>query len=246
MQAMTTPAATPAHDHAAHDPDIEPDVIYALYAVFRARTDSARLSDEARDGAAAEVQAVLDQAAAKEVDTRGSYDVAGYRADADLMFWWTASSPDDLQEVYSRFRATALGRAVEPVWSAMGLTRPAEFNPDHLPAFVQRKEPRRYLCVYPYVRSLEWYLLDPVERRAMLAEHGELARGFEDVLANTVAAFGLNDYEWLLAFEADALPRIVDLMRQLRTAQARKHTRLEVPFYTGARKPLAEIVRTLP
>ena len=64
--------------------------------------------------------------------------------------------------------------------------------------------------------------------------------------ANTVASFGLGDYEWLLAFEADELHRIVDLMRALRASGARRHVREEVPFYTGTRKPVAELVADLP
>ena len=71
----------------------------------------------------------------------------------------------------------------------------------------------------------------------MLAEHGKMARDYPDVRANTVAAFALGDYEWMLAFEADELHRIVDLMRDLRGAAARRHTREEIPFYTGRRKP---------
>ena len=79
----------------------------------------------------------------------------------------------------------------------------------------------------------------------MLAEHGMMARDYPDVRANTVAAFALGDYEWMLAFEADELHRIVDLMRHLRGAEARRHTRMEIPFYTGPRKPVAELVADL-
>ena len=68
---------------------------------------------------------------------------------------------------------------------------------------------------------------------------------FDDPRANTVAAFGLGDYEWLLAFEADELHRIVDCIRHLRSSRARLYTKLEIPFYTGARKPLSEIVAAL-
>ena len=71
----------------------------------------------------------------------------------------------------------------------------------------------------------------------MLADHGKMARGFPDVRANTVPSFSLGDYEWVLAFEADELYRIVDLMRHLRGSEARMHVREEVPFYTGRRKP---------
>jgi chlorite dismutase len=221
-------------------------ILYTMYAVFRARTDAGRLEEGARDGALREVEAFLEQAAGKGVTTRGSYDVAGYRADADFMFWWTGPDPDDLQDVYSRFRQTRLGRASESVWSVLALHRPAEFNKSHVPAYLAGEEPRRYVSVYPFVRSYEWYLLPADERRALLAEHGQMAREYPDVRANTVACFALNDYEWMLAFEADELHRIVDLMRHLRGARARLHTRVEIPFFTGRRKPLSEIVAALP
>ena len=80
----------------------------------------------------------------------------------------------------------------------------------------------------------------------MLAEHGKMARGYPDVRANTVASFALGDYEWMLAFEADELHRIVDLMRELRAATARRHVREEVPFYTGRRRSVSELVAALP
>ncbi len=221
--------------------ELNDELLYCCYAVFRAPT--ALTGD--RSELTAEADGLLEQLAAKDVYTRGSYDISGYRADADLMFWWTCPDPDVLQETYSRFRATELGRQLEPVWSAYGLHRPAEFNRNHIPAYVRREDPRRYVCVYPFVRSLEWYLLPDFERRGMLAEHGMMGREFEDVRANTVAAFGLGDYEWLLAFEAEELHRIVDCIRHLRGSRARLHTKLETPFYTGLRKPLGEIVAAL-
>jgi len=143
-------------------------------------------------------------------------------------------------------RRTRLGRHLEPVWSQLGMHRPAEFNKSHVPAFLADEEPCSYVCVYPFNRSYEWYLLPDEERRELLVEHGMMAREYPDVRANTVSAFALGDYEWLLAFEADELHRIVDLMRHLRGARARRHTRLEVPFYTGRRTPLHELVATLP
>jgi chlorite dismutase len=222
---------------------------YTMWSVFRVAGGAEPGhfdGDQDRVAAAAEAVALLDQAAEKGVITRGSYDLQGLRADADYMLWWVAPSPDDLQEIYARFRRTRLGRVSQPVWSAMALHRPAEFNKGHIPAFLAGEEPRAYVSVYPFVRSYEWYLLDPAERRAQLAEHGQMAREFPDVRANTVACFALNDYEWMLAFEADELHRIVDLMRHLRGAQARRHTREEIPFYTGRRKPLAELVAALP
>src|SRR5580658_6750957 len=177
---------------------------YTMWSVFRV-SDRARLESGGLGNAAAEVDDLLDQAAGKGIVTRGCYDLQGLRADADYMFWWHAPTSDDLQEVYTRFRRTRLGRASEPVWSAMALHRPAEFNKGHIPAFLADEEPKNYVSVYPFVRSYEWYLIDPGERRKLLAEHGMMAREYPDVRANTVASFSLNDYEWILAFEADEL-----------------------------------------
>ncbi len=234
--------------------DLNELIRYTMWSVFRVRDPgaldaappAAASGGPGRSGLAAEVTQLCEQAAGKGVVTRGCYDVQGLRADADYMFWWIAPSSDDLQEMYSRFRRTGLGRASEPVWSVLALHRPAEFNKSHVPAFLAEEEPRGFVCVYPFVRSYEWYLLDDSERRAMLAEHGMMAREYPDVRANTVSCFALNDYEWMLAFEADELHRIVDLMRHLRGARARRHTRVEIPFYTGRRKPVGELLAALP
>ena len=222
--------------------DLNQVIRYTMWSVFRLRD---RLPDD-RAAVAAEVEALLDQLAAKDVVTRGTYDVAGLRADADVMIWWHAPTAEDLQEAYGRFRRTPLGASCEPVWSVMALHRPAEFNKGHVPAFLADEEARGWICVYPFVRSYDWYLLPDEERRAMLAEHGQMARSYPDVRANTVSSFALGDYEWLLAFEADELHRIVDLMRHLRGSQTRLHVREEVPFYTGRRKPISELVAGLP
>src|SRR5579875_434086 len=216
----------PAADAAAPRPrarDLNQLIRYTMWSVFKV-TDRASVDLAGREALAAEVCDLIEQAAGKDVVTRGCYDV---------------------QEMYVRFRRTGLGRACEPVWSAMALHRPAEFNKSHIPAFLAGEPPRDYVCVYPFVRSYEWYLLDDSERRAMLAEHGQMAREYPDVRANTVSAFALGDYEWLLAFEADELHRIVDLMRHLRGASARRHTRVEIPFYTGRRKPVSELLAAL-
>jgi chlorite dismutase len=215
---------------------------YALYASFAADPAGA-LPDEQRPHAAAEAQAALESTAAI---LRGAYTVTGYRADADLLLWLVGPTADDVQNALIAFRRTALGRALRPVWSGIGVHREAEFAKSHTPAFMRGEAPCKYISVYPYVRSLEWYLLPEDERSEMLREHGLMGRSRPEVRANTVSAFALGDYEWLLAFECDELEPIVDLMRHLRGAQARRHTREELPFHAGRRRPLAEIVADLP
>ncbi|MGH2589167.1 MAG: hydrogen peroxide-dependent heme synthase, partial [Actinomycetota bacterium] len=170
------------------------------------------------------------------VTVRGVYSTVGFRADTDLMLWLVGPSPDAVQDALVSFRRTHAGRRLDLSWTFMGVVKPAEFTADHAPAFAKGEAPRRYLSVYPFVRTTDWYLLPPEERSALLRDHGEIGREFPDVLANTTSAFGINDWEWILAFEADELDRIVDCIRRLRGAEARRFTKEEVPFVTGIRK----------
>jgi chlorite dismutase len=240
---MTTMSKATSKTNAARTREINDTIRYTMWSVFRAATP---LGPALREELAGEVDALFEQLAAKDVVVRGTYDVSALRHDADLMVWWHSPTADALQEAYGRLRRTKLGAHLVPVWSNAALHRPAEFNKSHVPAFLAGEEAKAYVCVYPFVRSYEWYLLPDEERREMLAEHGQQARGYPDVRANTVASFALGDYEWILAFEADELHRIVDLMRDLRASRARRHVREEIPFYTGRRRPVAEIVAALP
>jgi hydrogen peroxide-dependent heme synthase len=226
--------------------DLNEVIRYTMWSVFALVAPRPAGDPGAGAAEAAEVQVLFDDLDAADVTVRGVYDVSGLRADADVMVWWHAGDVERLQSAYNAFRRTAFGRRLSPVWSQTALHRPAEFNKSHIPAFLAEEQAYDYVCVYPFVRSYEWYLLPDAERRALLAEHGQLARDFPDVRANTVASFALGDYEWILAFEAAELHRIVDLMRHLRTSETRRHVREEVPFYTGRRRPVADIVKALP
>lgn len=222
-------------------------VRYVMFSSFAVRPGALGYDDDARAAVTDETATFLKQQEDNGVVVRGLYDVAGMRADADFMIWTHAERVESLQQTYSDFRrTTTLGRACTPVWSSVALHRPAEFNKSHVPAFLAGEEPGNYVCVYPFVRSLEWYLLPDEQRRKMLADHGMAARSYKDVRANTVPAFALGDYEWILAFEATELHRIVDLMRDLRATEARLHVREEIPFYTGPRVGVEELISRLP
>jgi peroxiredoxin len=221
--------------------EINETIRYAMWSVFAVTSP---LGDE-REAMAKEVEDLFASLEAEGVVTRGVYDIGGLRADADFMVWWHAERIEDVQRAYRSFLRTGLGHLLEPTWSAAALHRPAEFNKSHIPAFLDDEEPKDFICVYPFVRSYEWYLLPDAERRDMLREHGQQARDFPDVRANTIASFALNDYEWVLAFEADELHRIVDLMRELRASRARMHVREEVPFHTGRRVEVGDLLASL-
>ncbi|GAB2714041.1 hydrogen peroxide-dependent heme synthase [Nocardia thraciensis] len=217
---------------------------YLMFSAFQVEPGAL---GEDREAVIKEARAFFDSLEERGVVVRGLYDVAGMRADADFLIWTHAETIEQLQAVYADFRRTTeLGRVSAPVWSNAALHRPAEFNKSHIPAFLAGEEPGNYICVYPFVRSYEWYLLPDEERRKMLADHGKAARGYPDVRANTVSSFALGDYEWILAFEAPELHRIVDLMRDLRATEARLHVREEVPFFTGPRVDVEKLITALP
>lgn len=234
----TTPRPT-----ASQIREINDTIRYAMWSVFA--VSSPLPQDHLhRDRLVRELRSLFPDES--EVVTRGVYDVAGLRADADVLVWWHAERIEALQGAYHTLRRSEFGRHLTPVWSAAAVHRPAEFNKGHIPAFMAGEEPKQYLCVYPFVRSYEWYLLPDDQRRDLLVEHGRMAREYPDVRANTIASFALNDYEWVLAFEADELHRIVDLMRDLRGSGARRHVREETPFFTGRRVTLEELAANLP
>jgi chlorite dismutase len=210
---------------------------YTLWSVLR--------RDPAHPVSTGDLTAAIASVEASGVTIRGFYDVSSMRADADLMIWLHGPDPQKLQWALRELRRSELLHMLLPTWNVMGVHRDAEFSASHLPAFMRGKEPERWLTVYPFVRSYEWYLLPDEERRAMLANHGRRGAAFTQVLANTVASFALGDYEWILALEAPELVDLVDLMRDLRQTDARRHVREEVPFYTGRRIEPSEVAEVL-
>lgn len=207
---------------------------YVMYSVF-SLDETLPLDDAERAAWASEAVAAIE---ATGVSIRGWYDVAGFRGDADLMVWLLADGPRALQDAYHALRRSRLGGVLAPVWSAIGTHRAAEFNTMHTPGCFSGIAPRPWLTVYPFVRSLEWYYMDAAKRSHMLRTHGMAAKDYPDVIGSTTSAFGLGDYEWLLAFEADEVHRIVDAMRAARGVEARLHVREETPFFTGPRLEL--------
>ncbi|MDH2443578.1 chlorite dismutase family protein [Amnibacterium sp. CER49] len=213
---------------------------YTLWAVLR--RDPARPSSGTDTAGLA---ALLGTLAEEGVTTRGVYDVSGLRADADLMFWLHGDDPAALQAAHRRIRRTEPIAGMLPVWNAMAVHRDAEFSRTHVPGFLRGERPRDWLSVYPFVRSYDWYVLPDEDRARMLADHGRRGAAYKSVIANTVAAFALGDYEWILPMESDSLTDLVDMMRDLRATEARLHVREEVPFFTGRRIDVAEIAEVL-
>ncbi|WME22325.1 hydrogen peroxide-dependent heme synthase [Brachybacterium sp. GU-2] len=238
------------NDAAASTPEeIAQTTRYTSYTVFR------RLSGLTEDGeltaaqvaeALAQTIPLIESASDGGVEILGFYDVSGFRAEDDLMLWLAAEDPEALQRGLREFERSLVGTWLHREWASVGVHRMAEFAKGHVPSFmVPSFERKQWITVYPFVRSYEWYLLPDEERNRMLREHGLLGRDYPQVNANTVAAFALGDYEWLLSFEADDLHDLVDMMRHLRYSDARLHVRDELPFHTGRRLEDLEDVAAL-
>ena len=218
------------------------ELMFASYPAYRATPEIAEVD---RDVATKEVEALFEEFAGR-IDTRGVYSTAGFSAETDIMFWLTSNQADHVQDFQVALRRTQLGRCLRQTHAFLGLVRPAEFAPDHIPAFVEGRPARKYVSVYPFVRTPQWYLLPAEERATHLRSHGVLGREFPDVEPNTTSAFGLGDYEWILAFEADSVDRLVELIRHLRGNESRLYVKEEIPFVTGIKKSLAEAIADLP
>jgi chlorite dismutase len=220
-------------------PAKEPEQFFTLWTVFSRNGDSTATINTAS------FEDLLAELNREGTTLRGVYDVSSMRADADVMVWLHGSRPEKLQSAVRRIRRTHAFAGATITWSAMGVHREAEFAKNHVPAYAQGIKPGAWVCVYPFVRSYDWYLLPAEDRGIMLRDHGRLGREFPQVISNTVSSFALGDWEWLLALEAPELTDLVDLMRHLRSTKARQHVREEVPFYTGRRIAPSEIVDVL-
>ncbi|MFT4235745.1 MAG: chlorite dismutase family protein [Microbacterium sp.] len=213
---------------------------YSLWAVWRRNPDR-----EVTETESDELASLVERLAEQGVTVRGFYDVSGLRADADLMVWLHGSVAEDLQRAVRRLRRTELLKNLLPTWNGLAVHRDAEFNKRHIPGYLRGIPAKGWLTVYPFVRSYEWYLLPEEERSAMLASHGRRGAAFTGVTANTMAAFALGDYEWMLPMESDELTDLVDMMRELRYTDARRHVREEIPFFTGRRIDATEVPEVL-
>jgi chlorite dismutase len=244
---MTHPAAaaTEPAPNTAHPDQASPSG-FTLWAVFH-RDPARPLQPQAASAQAttAELAEAIQAIEASGVTVRGIYDTSAFKPDTDLMFWLHGPTAEGIQRALRVLRRTGLVRQLLPTWNYMAVHRDAEFNKSHVPAFLRGVAPRDWLTVYPFVRTHEWYLLPDEERSRMLADHGRKGAAFRTVLANTVAAFSLGDYEWILPLESDTLTDLVDLMRALRQTDARLYVKEETPFFTGRRISVDEVPEVL-
>ncbi|MBI3997748.1 MAG: chlorite dismutase family protein [Armatimonadetes bacterium] len=204
-----------------------------------------RLPDEARLQDAVGFLAAAD-AAAERVRTF-TYSMVGLRADADLLFWRLGPSVQALEETAADLLQAGLGRSLTVAQALMGLVRPS--------AYVRKQttqeqamfagERAAYLIVYPFVKSTEWYLTDHEERQRMMNEHMRVGHQYPMVRQLLAYSFGLDDQEFIVAYETDDLVAFQDLVAALRATEGRRYTVRDTPILVGIHRPLAEILALL-
>jgi hydrogen peroxide-dependent heme synthase len=180
------------------------------------------------------------------VTLRGAYSTVGFRHDVDMILWLVADDPANLQQLAVDLNSTELGRSLEMRYNYMGVAGASQYDREHGPAFMKGVPPKRYLSVYPFAKTPDWYLLSFAERREMMKVHGELGNEFPTILTNTVNSFGIQDQEFIVALEDDDPAILVRMVQRLREAEVRKYTQVDTPIFLGQKKPLAEVLRDLP
>jgi chlorite dismutase len=166
----------------------------------------------------------------------------GMSANADIIVWAHAERLEQLTQLAVRIDQTAVGRAMKMTHTYAGVAGMSQYDPEHGPAFLKRIPAKRYLSVYPFIKTPDWYLVGFEERRRLMIEHGEMGREFPEILTNTVNSFGIQDQEFIVALEDDDPYQLVKMVQRLRAAEVRKYTALDTPIFLGDRKPVGEVL----
>lgn len=179
--------------------------------------------------------------------TTYTYSMIGIRADATLLFWRLADTFEALEESAAALLGAGLGRWCGIGHSMVGLVRPSNYVKERTPQeeAMFTGERSRYLIVYPFVKTSEWYLTDERERRKQMSEHIRVGRKYPEIAQLLAYSFGLDDQEFIVAYETDDLMSFQDLVRDLRSTEGRAATVRDTPQLVGVRRPLETIVEML-
>jgi chlorite dismutase len=210
------------------------------FAFFRVRPEWRLRDAEQRAADRAEVVDLI-----KDIDRRDkvllrTYSLVGTRGDADLMAWLVSDRVEDLHEFSSRLNRTALGAFLESPYSYFAMTKQSMYVDKHQHPnqegrsnrLVIAPTNRRYLFVYPFVKTRAWYRLSREERQRQMSEHIAMGHRYPGVKINTTYSFGLDDQEFVVAFESDSVADFLDLVQEMRESEASTHTVRDVPSFT--------------
>jgi chlorite dismutase len=202
---------------------------------------------EDRQAATRELAALLEERS--EAGTLLTYSTVGLRGDCDILIWEAADTVDAIQQAESRWRGTQLGPFLTVAHSFLAMMRPSPYLGKHRHADQEGTRTRlkpaggRYLFVYPMWKKRVWYRLPYERRKAMMIEHFAIGHRYPQVKINTAYSFGLDDQEFVVAFECDEPAAFLDLVMELRESQASRYTERETPIFTCVRMAPADALQ---
>ena len=200
------------------------------------------MADLAKEESAREVENVIKNSGVKF----RSYSTLGLRSDADFLFWFAAKSVEEIQKVISKLYLTVFGKYVIPTQTYLSCTRPSMYaRKGRIISFVAGNESKKYVIVYPFTKTREWYLLPKEERQKMMDEHIDVSQKYPDIVLNTTYSFGIDDQDFMLAFETDDLRDFQDLIMDLRETKVSEYVKVDTPMIPCIRKDIIPLIASL-
>lgn len=179
--------------------------------------------------------------------TTFTYSMIGLQPGAELLLWRLAGGLDELEEAAAGALRCGLGRYLTVSQSLLGVIRPSQYvkKPTEQEQSLFTGERSRYLVVYPFTKSTEWYLLSQAARQGIMNEHMRVGHEYPQVRQLLAYSFGIDDQDFVVAYETDDLLAFGELVRDLRGTESRRSTVRDTPILTGIHRPLQEILGML-
>jgi chlorite dismutase len=179
--------------------------------------------------------------------TTFTYSMIGMQPASDLLLWRLATSFDHLEEAAASALRSGIGRYMTVTESLLGIIQPSQYvkkaTEQEQSLFSGKRS--RYLVVYPFTKSTEWYLLNQATRQGVMNEHMKVGHQYRDVRQLLAHSFGIDDQDFLVAYETDDLALFSNLVRDLRGTESRRATVRDTPILTGVHRPPSEILAML-
>ncbi len=205
-----------------------PERHFVKYTFLKVDPAWRRLDDSERNRHKQEFLAACEDFAAERL--LRSFSLVGTRGDADLMLLSQATNLERIHEFHVVLAQSGLMKWCETPYSFLALTKPSEYSDES--RLEVRPAHGKYLFVYPFVKTREWYRLAPDERWKIMQEHIRVGREYPSIDLNTSYSFGLDDQEFVVAFETDEPASFLDLVQRLRTTEASAYTKRDTPTFT--------------
>ena len=200
------------------------------------------MADLAKEESAKEVENVITNSGIRF----RSYSTLGLRDDAEFLFWFAAETVEEIQNVISKLYLTVFGKYIIPSRVYLSCTRPSVYaRKGRTLSFVAGEEPRKFVIVYPFTKTREWYLLPQAQRQKMMDQHIDVSEKYPQVILNTTYSFGIDDQDFMLAFECDNLRDFQNLIMDLRQTQVSAYVAVDTPMITCVKKDIVPLITSL-